>query len=182
MKKLLLVGALVLSMAMPTMAGTVYLNGEPVKGDMYNKQGSTMVNLRELVTQAGFLIDYNPKAKTINALYSDSKFDYSFELKIGSKVAEAGGKTYIMQQPAEIRNGKTYVPLRFMCEAIGMNVTYKADNSYSVIDPGKTVYHNDVNPVPENKSRFIDDDLIPQMPISNIDSERDLDGISDYEQ
>ena len=81
MKKLLLVLALVLCMAMPTMAGTVYLNGEAVKGDMYNKNGSTMVNLRELVTQAGFLIYYNPNAKSINATYNDGEFEYSFKLK-----------------------------------------------------------------------------------------------------
>ncbi|MNP37261.1 hypothetical protein D3C76_1307010 [compost metagenome] len=49
-------------------------------------------------------------------------------LKVGSKQATVDGKTVQLSQPAFVhKDGSTYVPLRFLTEALGATVSFDAD-------------------------------------------------------
>jgi hypothetical protein len=50
----------------------------------------------------------------------------TIRLPIGSKNAQVNGKTVALDVPAEIQNGRTLVPLRFLAENLRFSVSWDA--------------------------------------------------------
>jgi len=61
------------------------------------------------------------------------------EVIIGSTTAYVNGKPITLEVPAKISNGRTFVPLRFVSEALGASVIWEAQTKRIVITyPGET--------------------------------------------
>lgn len=88
------------------------------------KAGRTLVPFRFLGESLGAEISWNnEKQQAVLKLKSTEVI-----VKIGSKIAYVNGKMQTLDVPAETKNGRTFVPLRFMSEAFGAYVNYYSEN------------------------------------------------------
>jgi len=133
MKKFLLAFILVFSLlATSTVnaaaAPKVYVNNEEVK--FANKpivqNGTTMVPFRNLLESLNANVDYNTATKTITA----STANITVKLVLGEKVAVKNGEIIQLSVAPYVKDGVTYVPLRFLSQSLDYAVDYKNNTIY----------------------------------------------------
>lgn len=101
------------------------------------ENGRTLVPLRGIFEKMGATVNWDSKTKTVTAVKGSKKI----KLVIGSKVATKNNETVKLDVPAAVRNGNTLVPLRFVSEALGANVSFnKTDKTISVDTKVKVEY------------------------------------------
>jgi hypothetical protein len=87
--------------------------------------GRILIALRELFETLGAKVEWNPKTSQITA----TKGNRVVELKIGSKDAKINGVLKTLDVEPQLLNEKTYVPVRFVSEALGAEVKWDALSS-----------------------------------------------------
>lgn len=93
--------------------------GATIKG--ISENNITLVPLRMISEELGAQVIYDGDKKEINIQYGDQ----TVGLKIGSKTASVNGQSQTLQIAPKISNNSTYVPIRFIGEALGGNVKYE---------------------------------------------------------
>jgi len=119
-----LLSATLLLSATPVFANPIVVNGKHVSNDSYVKNGRTMIPLRTLESMGinSENIIWDSKTKTITIFNSDTVIT----LKVNSNNAIVNGVTKKLDASPEFKNGKTYVPLRFLSDFTGANVQYNS--------------------------------------------------------
>jgi len=85
-----------------------------------DKQGRTQVPVRFVSEALGQKVDWDGKTQTVT-------IGGKIKLKVNSSVVEVGGgKTVHMDTVAQLRNDRTFVPVRFVSEALGQTVEWDA--------------------------------------------------------
>jgi hypothetical protein len=84
--------------------------------------GSVLVPLRGVFQALGAHVDYDMSTNTVTA----DRGSRTVSVPIGSSTATIDGQPQQLSQPAEIYNGVTMVPLRFVAEALGDYVEWEA--------------------------------------------------------
>lgn len=79
-----------------------------------------LVPMRSVFQALGATVVWNGETKTITA----SKDNKQIRLKVGSKKATVDGKSYTLDVAPQIINGHTFVPTRFVSEALGATVKW----------------------------------------------------------
>lgn len=108
----------------------VIVNGSPVA---FESQGPVMSGERVLVPLRGVLeklgaeVNWDPGTQTVSARRGADVV----RLGIGQRTAAVNGKPVDLDVPAQIMNGSTMVPLRFVGEALGQSVHWDA-STYTV--------------------------------------------------
>jgi mono/diheme cytochrome c family protein len=85
-----------------------------------NIKGTVLVPLREIFEALGAKVSWDGKTKTVKA----TKQNITVTLTIGKSVATVNKKSVKLSQPAQLINGKTFVPLRFVSESLGAKVEW----------------------------------------------------------
>jgi len=85
--------------------------------------GRTMVPLRALFEVLGASVEWDDVSRSVTA----KRAERSITLTIGSPVAFVDGQQYLLDAVPEIRHGRTFVPLRFVAEALHSQVGYNAE-------------------------------------------------------
>ncbi|MED3798333.1 copper amine oxidase N-terminal domain-containing protein [Lysinibacillus capsici] len=100
----------------------IYINGEKqsFSNQAVIENGSTLVPLRGIFESLGANVQWNQSTHTIDA----SKGNTKVWLKIGSKNAKVNDNAINLSVPAQVKSGKTLVPLRFISESLGANVQW----------------------------------------------------------
>lgn len=97
----------------------VVVNGQeqekPLTVAPYLKNGTTFVPIRVISESLGAKVEWIPQMKGIVIEFMDKKI----EMQIGSKTAIVNGKLVSIDFPPENTKGVTFVPLRFVAEAMG---------------------------------------------------------------
>ncbi|MBR3791304.1 MAG: cell wall hydrolase [Clostridia bacterium] len=125
-KMLLLITAFMCFSAIGTKAQTpvdIYVNGTLIdtKSRIYIKNDYTMVPARKMSEILGSKsISWNDNTKTVTI---DHNSDI-IEFKIGNKSAYINGVKHTMPVEAEIKDNKTYVSARFICENMGAKISW----------------------------------------------------------
>ncbi|QUL52101.1 leucine-rich repeat domain-containing protein [Paenibacillus tritici] len=103
----------------------VQLNGESIKFQVppIRQNGSVMVPFRTIFEALGLKVDWDPKTQTIKG----SKTGTLIKLKVGSTTAEINGNQQKLTVAASNIKGSTYVPLRFIGEAVDAKVNWLAE-------------------------------------------------------
>ncbi len=98
-------------------APTVFLNDEEMVFEVppLIKDGRTLVPLRAIFEKMGVEVTWNPATLTANAI----KGDINVCLPVGSLYPTINGEIVKLDVPAQIVNGRTMAPLRFVAEAFG---------------------------------------------------------------
>ena len=111
-----------LATTMSVMASSgISVDNIPLSGvTTYIKEGSTMVPLRVLSEEFGCKVSFD----SANKVAIVNKQDTEFRFPIGNKFVTVNGNTTKIETPAEIKDGSTMVPLRFVVEALGGNIEF----------------------------------------------------------
>lgn len=96
------------------MDGVFYDEYQPVI-----RNGSTLVPVGFISRQMGFVTEWIPKEKKVVI-----KGDPFISLFIGNRTAYVGAEKKLMQNPAQIINSKTYVPVAFVAEVFQIPVSW----------------------------------------------------------
>ena len=89
----------------------------------YIKNGRTLVPFRFLGEALGAEVSWDSAARTAILNLNDSEV----KVTINSKIAYIKGNQAALDVPAEIVGGRTFIPLRFVSEALGADVGYNGD-------------------------------------------------------
>lgn len=128
----------------------VFLNGEKLEFDVdpYIKNSRTMVPFRKIFEAFGLKVDWNQEKQTVLAADDDTEIT----LKINDTRAYVNYIEYKLDAPPEIKNSRTFVPLRFISESVGavvewdgktatVDITYEAGSTQEPVStaiPGST--------------------------------------------
>jgi|GEM_PF-2838135 len=127
------------------------------------KNGATLVPLRGIFESLGATVSYDSKTKQIHA----SKGATKVQLELGKKEAVVNGKKIVLSVAAEVINGSTMVPLRFIGESLGAVVSWDGASKTITITNKVATYKSikDYQGTWESKSErldihFVEDNLI----------------------
>ncbi|HNX29711.1 MAG TPA: stalk domain-containing protein [Syntrophomonadaceae bacterium] len=125
MRKSFILGLfLCLLFAVPAMASpSVIIDGQPLAftdARPVIEQGRTLVPLRAIFEAMGANVGWNQDTRTVTAVKSGT----TVVLQIGSSASMVNGQVKQLDVPAQIINGRTLVPLRFISEAFGAVVNW----------------------------------------------------------
>jgi len=95
----------------------------------------TMIPVRFVAENLGCKVDWNGDLRVVYI----QKNDTLIELKIGVLEAIVGGKVISLDTKAVIKENRTFVPLRFVSEALGAFVEWNGDTRTVYITTSKTV-------------------------------------------
>ena len=84
-----------------------------------------LVPMRGILESLGYSVQWQETDKTVLA----EKDEVQISLRLGEKTAAVNGKTVSIDAPATIKNGRTFVPLRFLAEYSGAEVTWNQSTS-----------------------------------------------------
>jgi hypothetical protein len=93
------------------------------------KDGNTLVPLRGIFEKLGAEVKWDQDTQTVTA----TKGGTAIKLTIGQQSAFVNGKAVSLVAKAEILNGSTMVPLRFVSEALGADVQWDNVNTMAII-------------------------------------------------
>jgi plastocyanin len=126
--------AVLLSLTLIFSIGGTIFAAEPVKSDVkvtlngdtlslsqtYIVDGRLVVPYRAIAEKLGASVNYNASEKSVTV----KKGSKVIELTIGSNVATVNGKRTTLDVTAVIIDSRTYVPIRFLSENLGLTVQY----------------------------------------------------------
>lgn len=113
----------------PPEPGTrIYLNGKRLDFEAVFIRGTAMVPFRDLFGAYNMNVDWDQQTRTVTA----RKEGLTIQLAVGSRTAYVNGEKRELSEAPVAQNGKTFVNLRFISEALGARVVYtrlSADSS-----------------------------------------------------
>lgn len=92
------------------------------------QDGATLVPIRYILEKLGMQLIY--KEGRIIAVGTNGLI----EMEIDKTAAKVNGETVELDVPPIISEGRTYVPLRFLSEKLGMDVSWDADKYFAGVD------------------------------------------------
>lgn len=95
----------------------------------YINNGRTLVPFRFLGESLGADIAWDSTKNQASLKLVNTEV----KVTIGSKTAYVNGRTYTLDVPAQIKGGRTFIPLRFVSEALGAEVEYENDTKQVTI-------------------------------------------------
>lgn len=84
-----------------------------------------LVPMRGILESLGYTVHWQEHTKTVLAVNGD----ISISLPLNSKSATVNGKTVSIDAPAQLKSERAFVPLRFLAEYSGANVTWNSSTN-----------------------------------------------------
>jgi hypothetical protein len=109
---------------------SVVVDGKSVEFDVLpfiDSSSRTMVPIRMVSQEMGAHVDWNNEKQIVTIKHNTK----TILLKIGESKATMNGKGITLDTKAVVKKGRTFVPLRFVSEALG--ATVKWDGKYKVV-------------------------------------------------
>lgn len=100
-----------------------------------------MVPLRAIFETMGATVTWDQRTQTIKG----SKGNTTITLRVGQRTATVNGAQRNLEQSAQVIDGRTFVPFRFVGESLGGNVEW--DNSRRIVRVGSTAESRRRSPV-----------------------------------
>lgn len=97
----------------------------------YIKDGRTMVPLRFLAEEMGATVGYDDSTRSITVSLDNTVL----QLQVGQAEYSVNGEAFLMDCAAEISEDRTFVPVRFVSEALGKSVEWLNDERIVVVTP-----------------------------------------------
>jgi len=109
----------------------VYYNGTRINFDIPPKikNDRTMLPVRFVSETLGANVSWDEKTRTVTIVHGGN----IIKLQIGSEKVISNATEYTLEAPAEIDNGRTMVPVRFIVEMLGKTVQWSEDNRMVII-------------------------------------------------
>lgn len=146
-----------------SLADSIKLN---INGDIVKSQvnpivqgGRTLVPLRVIFEALNAEVDWDNSTRTVTGTQNGKVII----LKMNNKVAQVDGSNVSLDVPGQVINGNVFVPVRFIAESLGANVTWdSASNSVIIHTSGRAAPVNkETNTLKSYKvTRVVDGDTI----------------------
>lgn len=110
--------------------GSVTVRDNIIKFDTppYIKGGRTVVPVRAITEELGADVLWDEASQTVTiSMDGSSTTGCAIVLGINSRTVTVNGELQTLDVEAEITNGRTYVPLRFVAETFGLEVDWDAE-------------------------------------------------------
>ena len=122
----------------------VYFDGsmEDMREPPILRGGRTLMGLRETFDRLGAVVYFDSTTKQITAWRGER----TVTLQIGRTEAMVDGRTLTLDQPPIIEGRTTFVPLRFLSEALGANVKYVGSSNSVYVDTASMGFFNEKAP------------------------------------
>ena len=106
----------------------VYLNNSMVNFDVdpMIENGRTLVPVRAIFEAMGATVDWNGETRIVVA----KKGDITVQIPINSDIIYKNSQSIKIDVPAQITDGRTFVPLRAISEAFGAKVEWNAEERF----------------------------------------------------
>ena len=91
--------------------------------------GSVFVPIRFISEELGFEVEYLEETKTVHII----KGDRNIAITIGSNIAVVDGNEVLLDVKPFVKEGRTFVPLRFISEGFGEEVVWDGKNRIVLI-------------------------------------------------
>jgi len=103
-------------------APQVYLNGSPLRLEVapIQQNGRTLVPMRDIFEALGAVVNYN----SLNQSIAAQKGNTTVRMALGTANASVNNLPVKLDAPAQSYYGRTMVPLRFVSEALGADVSF----------------------------------------------------------
>lgn len=111
----------------------VLVNQQPVQFSgqpPVEQNGRLLIPLRGVLEKMGAFVSYDSQSKTITAYRGATRIT----LPVGSRQALVNDRAVSLDVPAQVTNGSTLVPLRFVAESLGAQVRYDYANRTVAIE------------------------------------------------
>lgn len=129
---------------------TLNINGVPteVETPYVAGEGVTLVPLRVITEAFGTQVDWDGDTKSITLTYPG----VAIELQIDNEVAKVNDHSEtLLEAPVLTENGVTMVPLRFISETFGADVSYDAETAAILVSKEKATDKSTVTGVTDKK-------------------------------
>ena len=117
----------------------VLLDGELVDVETVTVDGRTLLPVRVMVETLGGDVNWNAATRQATVVHDDT----TIVLTIGSTTALVNGTAVTLDVPARTINGRTFLPLRFVGESLGLNIDFYA-NTVIINTPANTLSQADL--------------------------------------
>ncbi|RRJ67707.1 copper amine oxidase N-terminal domain-containing protein [Paenibacillus oralis] len=139
---------------------TVQVDGKTVSfpdAQPYYEDNRVMIPLRFVSEALGADVGFKKTASgsIVNQTVTTSLGDKKMSMNINSKQVVVGESVVTLDVPARLQQERTYVPLRFVSEALGAKVDWNQSKQLVSISTGKEV--TDPDPVPDGSNVYNDD-------------------------
>ena len=115
------------------------------------QNGSTLLPVRSVSNAFGCEVDWNGDTKTVSV----NKGDTQITIVIGQKELTVNNTKQTISAPAQIINGRTYVPLRALGEALDCEIQWVNDTRTVEITPNDPAEYKAWYEVDENGNLYI---------------------------
>lgn len=138
MKKIIFAFIMIFAMSAGALAAdnepSVYLNGKQMTFDVnpYIKDGRTLVPMRAIFEAVGATVGWDQDTRTVYAVREKNEDASLVTLQIDHDKAFVNSEEKTLDVTATIKNDRTFVPLRFVVEALGEKVEWNQER-YAVI-------------------------------------------------
>ena len=104
----------------------IFYNGKEINADVnaFIENSRTLIPV-VMLTKMGYETSWNEKKQTVKIFKNEDSDGKNITLTIGSNIAVVDSKTVLMDVKAKIYNDRTYVPIRFVSENFGYNVSWE---------------------------------------------------------
>ncbi|MDQ6418527.1 stalk domain-containing protein [Paenibacillus sp. LHD-117] len=167
---MILLGLTLLPLTAYSASGSVkvYFNGKPLQfedAEPVIKNGRTLVPFRKIFETLGYEVTWDER----NRIAIGEKEGFMIQLPIDGTIAAVGGESVELDVPAQIVKGRTLVPLRFVSENSGYEVSYLKVKEVAMIgiSDGTTA-----NPIPlAEMPYFVTGRVVNERgePVPNVD-------------
>lgn len=131
-----------------------------------NSSGRTMIPIRFVSESLGAEVKWDDNTRTITILKGNNEI----KLIIGENHATVNGNELILDSEVFIKDGRTYVPLRFVSEALGANVEWDGNSQTAIIDTEEQDIIKYLTGIQESLNKFLDINELIQ--IEDIDYDK----------
>lgn len=139
---------------------TVQVDGKTVSfpdAQPYYEDNRVMIPLRFVSEALGAEVGFKKtvSGSIMNQTVITSLGDKKMSMNINSTQVVVGETVVTLDVPARLQHERTYVPLRFVSEALGAKVDWDQSRKLVSVSTGKEV--TDPDPVPEGNNKYNDD-------------------------
>lgn len=131
------------------------LNGAELKFDAppVIENDRTLVPMRSILEPMGATITWDQESRMVTARLGDNEI----KVVVGSTLAVVNGNLAVLDTPAQIQSDRTYIPLRFVAESLGLRVGWDGEQRLiSLEGRSEVVASRDSATVSRSGSRLVE--------------------------
>ncbi|MEY8745502.1 copper amine oxidase N-terminal domain-containing protein [Paenibacillus tundrae] len=116
--------------------------------------GRTLIPIKVISTHFGYQVHWDQEAKIVTILGEDT----TIRMKINSNEVSLNDQKLTLEVPAQVYNGATYVPLKFLSDVFGANVSWNSSFKVAqVLWEDRTILiYTEIKRIPDLTDKQID--------------------------